>query len=898
MKPIKFNSLRRALSVLMTGLVLGGMFAATASAVGIYSLKYNYPTNTTAPYNAGGGVPSQTTLQYFNGTNIIYGTLVIGVVTNNGVTYTNPIIYGSYKSVVTTNLGVVSTNIVITATNVVFGNNNITGTNTYGPNSTTFYWYGPMGWSSILASTDLINWTPFSSVMQSDYGWSVTEAAPTNQAMYFRLIQTNAYAGSDQCSSCHGTQYLGWKNTPHSYAIKEHVNSDGSLKAGSSLSCIVCHSVGDNQPTGYAYNTNAGSANYTSPLANVGCEACHGPAGWHKNSEHDVIRPVVSVDPSICGSCHQGAVHPTFTEYTNVNATASSNAPAGVTLVNVNHFGGGHNQFNCAWCHNAVNRDLMVQEYYDRQAGNPHPVAFNSASSVPNWTAACVTCHDPHGSNYVAQLRYPTFSTNYYTIPTASDTRSVVVTNFGAKYVTQAFVVTNITATSTNISTNYVSDYVNVVATNSVYVNTVIDSLYNPNIQVCAQCHNGRGARWDGTAYGLITNSVVVPFVTNVVYYTVTTTNGTYSQIFTNVNFVTGITNITTNTYPNITYNRASSTNIVGVTNIMVGVGVYATTNYYVYGGATNPTISSSGFSAPHYAPQYNVLIGQLNDDYQSGAGVTNVCNDPHTLAPNQCADCHVPAKYATGAHSYTTGHSFASDNNGCLASCHSSLTSTQLVAKTANLKTTVTNGITRVVSLLNQWGTNVAVDILRTNYAQLAWEYNSVGSLGTKAGKYQSGPPSAYSSSVGVGYPSGTNDNLQLSTVPQDIWIARFSLYMIWRDQSLGVHNPTYVKSLLADAEARVAGQFTNATYPAYFTGDILSGTNAVAPVTTTFTAPYASGTVSWNFGDSGSGANNTTNTASGSPAAHTFSTNGFYTVTCTVGAKTFTRAKYIAVW
>lgn len=845
--------MRHAQSVLATGLLLGGMLAATAQSVSlppqasVYQMKLNYAATNTAPYNAGGGVPAQSFI---------------------------------YSPVYTNNRCILS-------------------------------WYGTYGWYTVQGATNLLGpWVNLTNVYSTNFACQAVLSTTNSSYVYFQLSQSNSFAGSDQCSSCHGDKYAGWKKTPHSYAIKEHVNPDGSLIAGRTLACLVCHSVGDNQPTGYVFNTNVVPANYSSPLANVGCEACHGPAGWHKNTDHAAIVPIVSIDPSICGSCHQGATHPTFTEYTNLNATALSNAPAGVVLAAVNHYGGGHNSFNCAWCHNAYNRDLMVKEYYDNLAGQGHPVAINTASSVPLWSATCVTCHDPHGSNYVAQLRYPTFSTNYYTIPTANDTRTVIVTNFDST-----------------------------LTTNTVYVNTIVDNLFNPNVQVCAQCHNGRGIRWDGTAYGLVTNLVsgsvtnrqTVTITTNITstqiftntYYVDVTTNASGTvQVFTNAIIYTngtvlvydsygnlstnGLVSVTTNSVP-VATNTYSYTQVVGqyqtnvittATNPVVGVGVYYPLIAYTNGGTVYYATNGSGFSSPHYNPQYNILIGQLDYDYQSVAGVTNVYNDPHELAPNQCADCHVP-RYSPAAHQTVTGHSFVSDNNGCLASCHSAYSNnpTGFVTKINNTKTAVTNGITRVVSLLNQWGTNIAPAILKTNYAQLAWEYASPGSLGTKSTnngvKYLTGPPSAYSYALGS-YPSGTNDNLQLNVIPQDIRIARHSLYMIWRDQSLGVHNPTYVKSLLADAENRVANQFAAASYPAYFTGDILIGTNSVAPVTTTFTAPFASGTVNWNFGDPASGSN----TASGSPAPHTFSTNGFYTVTCTVGTNSFTRTKYITVW
>jgi plastocyanin len=291
---------------------------------------------------------------------------------------------------------------------------------------------------------------------------------------------------------------------------------------------------------------------------------------------------------------------------------------------------------------------------------------------------------------------------------------------------------------------------------------------------------------------------------------------------------------------------------------------------------------------------QYNVLIGQLNEDLAARGGPANVLTDPHTLAPHQCADCHTP-NYAVNAGTNVTGHSFVSDNNGCLASCHSSLTPAQLATKTLNSKMAVSNSMDRVVSLLKQWGMTVAPAILQTNYGTCAWEYpsplayfgaKSTNVIGGVTYKFLTGPPKAYSPTFGA-VPSGTNDNLQLSTVPQDIRIARFSLYWIYEDQSYGVHNPTYVKSLLADAETRVMNQFISANYLAAFSASATSGTGSL---TVTFNNYNLTGSVySWTFGDG--------DTTTGSNPTHTYTTPGLYSVTCTVDGNPLTRAKYILV-
>jgi hypothetical protein len=91
---------------------------------------------------------------------------------------------------------------------------------------------------------------------------------------------------------------------------------------------------------------------------------------------------------------------------------------------------------NCGRCHSGSVRESLLEN-------QPLPVGD---ANVP---VVCGTCHDAHQTTgYPAQLRNPTFSTNDYSIST-----SVAFTN-----------------------------------------------QYDPTINVCAQCHNRRGAVWTDTS--------------------------------------------------------------------------------------------------------------------------------------------------------------------------------------------------------------------------------------------------------------------------------------------------------------------------------------------------------------------------------------------------------------
>jgi hypothetical protein len=544
MKTIDHYPMRRALAILTTGLALGGLFGTTSRAADMYRITPN----------AGGGIPAQTTI-----------------------------------------------NMAVTSSN------------------TTFSWYGMRGWSTVMASTNFTDWFPFASTKATEYAWSVTATKP-NGSYFFQLAQTNFFAGQAECSSCHGDKYTKWQTTAHSTALSVLT----SIGMGNNASCVPCHTVGFGQPTGYTNQV------LTPHLANVGCENCHGPAGWHKSSDHASIRPAVSIDPAICGSCHQDSHHPTFEEYsvsahsqvnddvkygfnsgtyytnmvtlggtnlygyyvtTNSDTTLKTNVTTGIvhslngpqSLPNLQFVYdlGQDRAASCGVCHSGATRMAMLNDYNDRLAGRTNALNLATANDAGSWGPTCANCHDPHSKYNVAQLRNPTWSSNYYTMPTTTDKRTLRTTNYNGTF-----------------------------TTNVVFMNTTFASLYNPNINICGQCHNNRGARWDGLSYGLLTNSVVATNVVTLVYVDVYTWV-TNTQVFSNsIPWVT-------NTYVYSYVSGRYATNVVtpSVTNTVVTAGL---------------TTNVTGYSRPpHHSPQYNLLTGIVQPDYlntTNGRDVYTAC--------------------------------------------------------------------------------------------------------------------------------------------------------------------------------------------------------------------------------------------------------------------------------
>jgi len=199
------------------------------------------------------------------------------------------------------------------------------------------------------------------------------------------LGYSNAADGQTTCGNCHTGIQASWENTAHARAWEDLQASGGAQDF-----CAGCHAVSE---LGNAVDTTAGyNAVPDSAYHDVQCESCHGPGLDHVENT-DGVRPLASVvvDTALangCGECHSGTHNP-FVEQWRESAHGS-----GETFAQRGGIG------SCASCHNP--RVTMEVSF-----GEANTV-YAEQDTLEVWPAMyCVTCHDPHGSPYDAQLRAP-----------------------------------------------------------------------------------------------------------------------------------------------------------------------------------------------------------------------------------------------------------------------------------------------------------------------------------------------------------------------------------------------------------------------------------------------------------------------------------------------------------
>jgi len=206
------------------------------------------------------------------------------------------------------------------------------------------------------------------------------------------------------CNLCHSGSGIvdKWKETKHATTLERALK--GELSSNFKASCVRCHSTGYDvnasndgfDDRDFVFPSELSEAGYNqvltnSPeamkLANVQCEACHGPGKGHVSAfgDTDNSKIVNSISQETCAKCHDSGTHHVFPSQWDVSAHAQ--------LADPGH--SGQTRASCIQCH----------------SGNGFVTYIKSGKVTPTLNEAektnitCATCHDPHDATNTHQLR-------------------------------------------------------------------------------------------------------------------------------------------------------------------------------------------------------------------------------------------------------------------------------------------------------------------------------------------------------------------------------------------------------------------------------------------------------------------------------------------------------------
>jgi 2',3'-cyclic-nucleotide 2'-phosphodiesterase (5'-nucleotidase family) len=128
---------------------------------------------------------------------------------------------------------------------------------------------------------------------------SAMETAPSAQGAVQPISQDSPYVGANTCQACHAQQYAVWEKTGHAHAMATLERKSQQFDN----ECVRCHVVGFN-------NGGFQSLINTPQLANVQCEACHGPGKAHAAAPAKGYGYMAT--PTGCMQCHTQANSPDF----------------------------------------------------------------------------------------------------------------------------------------------------------------------------------------------------------------------------------------------------------------------------------------------------------------------------------------------------------------------------------------------------------------------------------------------------------------------------------------------------------------------------------------------------------------------------------------------------------
>jgi predicted CXXCH cytochrome family protein len=184
------------------------------------------------------------------------------------------------------------------------------------------------------------------------------------------------------CGNCHVGHQADWKTTRHANAFATLAALPANV---AQASCYSCHTVTEkgNKVTGTAGYDQVQHEAYR----DVQCESCHGPGIEHvtlpdNNATVPLANAFLDDAEASCASCHTGIHTPFAEEWAASGHSQVIASPAG--------------RAECASCH----------EGKATLAAWGANVNYSEKSSATTRPTACAVCHNPHGSENTAQLRF------------------------------------------------------------------------------------------------------------------------------------------------------------------------------------------------------------------------------------------------------------------------------------------------------------------------------------------------------------------------------------------------------------------------------------------------------------------------------------------------------------
>lgn len=319
-------------------------------------------------------------------------------------------------------------------------------------NGVQLTWDGPSGYYQVFQKKNALNASWEALGKATNLSRTVTITKLYSNAFFRVSGPAPKYAGAKVCITCHLNVCEYVTNTPHFNAFN---NLPDSQKQNPS--CLACHTVGYGLPTGFV------SASATPKLEGVQCENCHGPAANHAAAPDDPTAvPRVEIAAQLCGGCHSGSHQPTFEEWSTSGHAAVVPDVAGLMGVSTSFIS------SCGRCHSGSARLALLD-------GRNPSVTKTHDYDVP---ISCAVCHDPHQQTV-------------WTNPLS-----------GVIHFTNVLTGVPVAITNNTLGQYYTNQLRCALASTNDFVMTTSDNftnVYNPSINVCAQCHNDRGAAWTDT---------------------------------------------------------------------------------------------------------------------------------------------------------------------------------------------------------------------------------------------------------------------------------------------------------------------------------------------------------------------------------------------------------------